>query len=531
MKNQDSLAGRSTPAGAGHGDRPVTTPGAPGFAQAPWTAGPGLALIQSAGSDDGSADPCWTYNRLAARVAALAGELRAQGLAPGQLVAVPERPAAGLVLMQHALAQVGAALLPLRLAADDPGSGLLLALTGAEWGWRWDGQADGRLTRLDRVRGQGGAPPPAPAPAPVWPSPLALVVETSGSTGIPRAAMLTQHNLLAAAALSNRHLGLRADDCWLCCLALRYIGGLSITYRCALAGATQLLHEGFDPELVALDLERRAVTHLSLVPPMLARLLALERPPPPSLRVLLVGGQSLSTQLAGQAIAAGWPLHLTYGMTETASQVATSGRLRVPPAAGLVGRPLAGLEVDCPGGPDGPAPLRVRGPVVMAGYANPERRPGLGLAAGWFTTSDLARRGEDGALCILGRADEVLVTGGVKVNPGWVESLLAGAPGVGEVAVVGVADPVWGQRLVALYTGEATPAALEAWCRVNLAGPQRPRVFRSRAELPLLQSGKLDRRRLRVLAQEPGSPGKTGADQVLCQTAALAPQSRDGPPV
>ena len=463
----------------------------PSFAQAPWMTGRALALID--GADP--AAPDWTYERLTAVAVALAGCLRDQGLSPGQLVAVPERPGVGLVLMQHALARVGAALLPVRAAADASGMESLSTLTGAEWVWQWDTPERGRLRRL------GDSPAQSP-----WPSHLALVVETSGSTGAPRAAMLTQHNLLAAAALSNRHLALRAGDCWLCCLALRYIGGLSITYRCALAGATQLLHEGFDAELVAADLERRGVTHLSLVPPMLARLLALRRPPPPSLRVLLVGGQSLSTQLAGQAIAAGWPLHLTYGMTETASQVATSGRLSASPAPGQVGRPLAGLEVDCPGGPDGPAPLRVRGPVVMAGYANPGRRPGLGLADGWFTTSDLGRRGEDGALSILGRADEVLVTGGVKVHPGWVESLLAGAPGVGAVAVVGVEDSVWGQRLVAFYTGEARPAALDAWCRANLAGPQRPRAFRSRAELPLLNSGKLDRRRLRVLALGPAAP-------------------------
>ena len=141
-----------------------------------------------------------------------------------------------------------------------------------------------------------------------WPSPLALVVETSGSSGAPRAAMLTLGNLLTAAALSNAHLGFAPGDCWLCCLPLRHIGGLSITYRCALAGATLLLHPGFDAAAVAADLAPRAVTHLSLVPPMLARLLALGRPPPPSLRVVLVGGQSLSAPLARQAIAAGWPL-------------------------------------------------------------------------------------------------------------------------------------------------------------------------------------------------------------------------------
>jgi O-succinylbenzoic acid--CoA ligase len=108
--------------------------------------------------------------------------------------------------------------------------------------------------------------------------------------------------------------------------------------------------------------------------------------------------------------------------------------------------------------------------------------------------------GPDGRLCILGRADEVLVTGGVNVYPGRVESLLAGAPGAGVVAVVGVDDPVWGQRLVACYTGAATPAALDGWCRAHLSGPERPRDFRHLAELPVLESGKLDRRRLRDLA-------------------------------
>lgn len=488
--------------------------GTAGFTQAPWTTGPGLALIATAidRGGGGPPDPCWTYDELAGRAAELAWLLLDQGLRPGQLVAVAERPGAGLVLMQHALARVGAALLPVREpvwavgGTGAPDWGPLAAATGAEWSWQWDRAGGGRLTPLEPGPA-GRANGPLPAAGAGWPSPLALVVETSGSTGRPRAAMLTQDNLLAAATLSNRHLGLGAGDCWLNCMPLRFIGGLSITYRCALAGARLLLHQGFDAAAVAADLGPWQVTHLSLVPPMLARLLDLGRPPPQSLRVVLVGGQALSVPLAHQAIAAGWPLHVTYGMTETSAQIATSDRLAAPPAPGLVGRPLAGLEVDCRVGPAGPAPLRVRGPVVMAGYANPGRVPGLGLADGWFTTSDLARLGPEGGLCVLGRADEVLVTGGVNVHPGRVESLLAGAPGAGAVAVVGVDDPVWGQRLVAFYTGAATAAALEGWCRAHLSGPERPRGFRHLAELPVLESGKLDRRQLRELAC--GWPGFT----------------------
>jgi O-succinylbenzoic acid--CoA ligase len=312
--------------------------------------------------------------------------------------------------------------------------------------------------------------------------------------------MLTADALLTSAGLVNRHLGLAAGDTWLCCLSLRHIGGLAITYRCALAGAKLLLHGGFEPAAVAADLEARGVTHLSLVPPMLARLLALGRPPPPSLRVLLVGGQALSGVLARQAIDAGWPLHVTYGMTETGSQIATSDRLTEPPSHGRVGRTLPGLELACGGCTEGASALRVRGPLVMTGYANPRRVPGSGLADGWFTTSDLACWDPDGALCILGRADEVLVTGGVNVHPGRVEAALAGVAGVAVVAVVGVDDAVWGKRLVALYQGDAAPADLDAWCRANLPGPERPRTFHPLPDLPALASGKPDRRSLQALA-------------------------------
>jgi len=135
----------------------------------------------------------------------------------------------------------------------------------------------------------------------------------------------------------------------------------------------------------------------------------------------------------------------------------------------------------------------------MAGYANPDRIPGEGLEDGWLRTSDLACRDAMGVLHVLGRADEVLVTAGVKVRPAGVESVLTRAPGAGEVAVVGVPDPVWGQRVVALYTGGAAPGDLDAWCRDRLPGPERPRAFIRLPELPTLGSGKRDRLRLREL--------------------------------
>ena len=474
-------------------------PGTGDFRDAPWHRTRGLALIDAA--HPGST---WDYRALDKRACERAQLLLAQGLRPGDLVAVCECQVMDLILMQHALARAGAALLPLRRepplqkgnAVSSKGMAALLDATGVDW--IWEGGSAGRLVpssrnaqRLRRAQS--------------WPSPLALVVETSGSSGAPRAAMLTAQNLMTSAALVNRRLGLTSEDTWLCCLPLRHIGGLSITYRCALAGAAVLVREGFQAKSVADDLARHGVSHVSLVPPMLARLLELGRPPPRSLRVLLVGGQSLSTPLARRALESGWPLHVTYGMTETASQVATSPRLTKPPTPGAVGRPLDHLELDCPVCPGAPAPPRLRGPLVMAGYANPARIPGTGLEGGWFTASDLACLERGGGLRVLGRADEVLVTGGIKVHPAGVEVALTEAPGVRDLAVVGVEDPVWGERLVALYSGESTPAELEAWCRARLPGPERPRAFVALSELPTLSSGKRDRRRLRELALGAGS--------------------------
>lgn len=311
---------------------------------------------------------------------------------------------------------------------------------------------------------------------------LALIIATSGSTGEPKGVRLPWRAVAAAARMSARSLALRGGDAWLACLPLYHIGGAMILYRCLAAGATAIVQEGFDVAAVARDLVARRITHLSLVPPMLAQLLDAAVPPGPTLRVALIGGAALHQGLLERARAAGWPVHVSWGMSETCA------------TATVDGYPLPGVRLRL--AMDGT--LEVATPARMAGYLG---QPNVGT---WVKTSDLAAFAADGRVRILGRADEMLVSAGVNVHPLEVETRLAACPGVREAGVTGIADPVWGDVIACAYEGEADEAAVDAWCRATLPAPRRPRRIKRVARLPRLASGKLDRRALPALWEMAG---------------------------
>lgn len=335
-----------------------------------------------------------------------------------------------------------------------------------------------------------------------------LIVATSGTSGAAKAVMLSPGNLRAHVAASRARLRLAPDDQWLNCLPLFHVGGLMILWRCAEAGARVLLHNRFDVAAVADALPE--VTHVSLVPTMLARLLDAGVAPGPRLRVCLVGGAALPGPLAERALAAGWPLCPTYGMSETASQVATLVPARPGWRPGLVGAPLQGLEVLLDGGR-----IRVRGGSVMLGYANPAMRPGDGLVDGWYETGDLGAWDEAGRLVVLGRADDVLISGGENIHPQAVEEVAARCPGVQAVGVTAQADALWGDRLVAVVVGTVSETDFLLWCRERLPPAQRPRHMQRAASLPLNATGKLDRKALRrSLAEQRFEPSPLGGPVV-----------------
>lgn len=419
-------------------------------------------------------DETLDWRTLARRVASVA-----RNMEPGRAAAVRTERAVHMVTALYAAPLAGCALLPLDPARS---SQALIEATGAvSFDGPWEGEAD------------------LPATLGLVASDVHLIVATSGSGGAPKGVMLTGASLASAAAASRERLGLDARDCWLCCLPLFHVGGLSIPLRCAEAGATVRLHDGFDAERVWADLGSGEVTHVSLVPAMLARLLDVaDGSPPPTLRRVLVGGASLSEELAVRARDAGWPLSPTWGMSETASQAATLPAMPGDWHPGLVGRPLDGLDVRTRD--DGR--LCLRGPMVMAGYANPALVPGDGLEeGGWLVTGDAGEIDDQGRVVVTGRADAILVSGGETIHPAEVEGLLAACPGISSAGVTARPDPVWGDVLVAVVTGEASEEAVLAWCRDHIPGARRPREVRVVDHLPLTALGKPDRPALREMVR------------------------------
>jgi o-succinylbenzoate---CoA ligase len=317
------------------------------------------------------------------------------------------------------------------------------------------------------------------------PAGAAVILFTSGSTGPGRGVVLSRDALDAAADASARHLGWRADDRWLLALPCAHAGGLAIAIRCLAARRPLVLAEDGDPLAPRLA----DATLASLVPAQLAALL--DDPawrPPPRLRALLLGGAAAPPSLLAAAAARGVPFLATYGMTETLGQVATMSPDRAgDPSAPLVALPGVALAA---GAPAAPAPVRVRAPMLAPCYLD-----GAPIAPE-LVTADLGFLDGGGALHVVGRADDVIVTGGAKVHPLEVEAVLAATPGVRAACVFAVPDARWGQIVgaaLAADPGFDLAAAAARW-HAALPPPARPRRIALAANLPLSPTGKPDRR-------------------------------------
>lgn len=455
----------------------------------------------------------WSEGRLAAEAGALARRLRAARPDGGRLRVAHRfglEPSAVVAL--RAIARAGAIVAPVHPGWDaDQEAAFLRAVdpdvlvAGASWapdapGWRraspepragpggcvvWHG-AD----RAGAATGVGRAVPPA------IPAGTDVLLSTSGTGGSPRIVCHSWATLAANARASARRNGFGPGDAWLATLAWAHVGGLAVPVRAVACGGRVVFGPpGFDPEVVAEALARLRVTHVSLVPAMLHALLETGTRPPPALRCALLGGSATPPDLVRRAAAQGWPVTLTYGLTEMGSQVATAGPGEsVGDPDGWVGTPLDGIDVRLGHGGE----IRVRGPSRMLGIAG-EPPP-----AEWLDTGDLGEVGPDGRLRVTGRLADRIVSGGANVDPVGVEAVLARHPGVREVCVVGTPDPVWGEVVTAVVVPGEGPVdgapPLEAWARERLRGARRPRRWCFVEALPRTATGKVDRARIRAEA-------------------------------
>jgi len=316
---------------------------------------------------------------------------------------------------------------------------------------------------------------------------------TSGTTGRPKLVRLSFENLRASAMASKDRLGLSAGDRWLGSLSPAHIGGIALIARAALLRSVLVLRGPFEVGLFVDLIREEAVGFASLVPTMLHQTLDAwgDAEIPESLRCLLIGGASAPPDLVRSAIKRGFPLALTYGLTEASSQVATAPVALVREKPGTVGHPLSGVEVQVAESGE----IVVKGATVAAGQVESD---------GWLHTGDLGRMDDDGHLWINGRLSDRIITGGVNVEPLEVERVLEALPWVEEAAVVGIPDPEWGEKVVAAIV-EANPGAfvqrdeLDRHVRAELSPAKRPREFRAVGHLPRNRNGKLDRETVRAL--------------------------------
>jgi o-succinylbenzoate synthase len=322
----------------------------------------------------------------------------------------------------------------------------------------------------------------------------AVVLFTSGSTAEARGVVLSHAALRAAADASAAHLGWRDDDTWFVPLSLAHAGGFAAVVRCWYAQKPIVLLEGdWDPARAQALLAQ--CTLASLVPTQLADLLADPAwRPPANLRAVLLGGAAASPALLQQAAARGVPFLITYGMTESFGQLATAPLDRAGDPDAVL-EPLRGVEL-VGGTREAPAPIRVRAPMLATRYLDGEP------IAPTLVTRDLGFV-EDGVLTIVGRVDDVIITGGENVHPAQVEAVLAATPGVRAACAFAVPDDKWGQIVgAAIATDQLDDAILAAW-HAALPAHARPRELAIVRELPLLATGKLDRRAAARLPREP----------------------------
>ncbi|MEW5702828.1 MAG: o-succinylbenzoate--CoA ligase [Candidatus Zixiibacteriota bacterium] len=458
-----------------------------------------------------------SYRELEQRIRGAMGQLARVGLRAGDRVVVAAANSLEWIILAHALPRAGAILAPLHphpnpsdAAAYLPRLAPALILTddSSRHVQPWFGWSGCPVIPITDVVNADTSEPNRSVNDMISATDIHTVVPTSGTGGTPKGVCLTMRNHLASALANALNLGINPDDRWLANLPFHHVGGLAIILRAAFYGTTVVLPSQHEDVTMMEVIARHDVTQLSLVATTLSRLLDAcgDQSVPPNLRSILVGGGPTGLDLLRNARSLGLPVLPTYGMTETASQVATLALGADLAKLHTVGRPLAMCDVEIrddegttlPHGSDGT--ICVRSPMLSPGYWIAPGRIEPVATNGWFVTNDIGCLDDDGYLIVHGRRDNVIITGGEKVAAEEVEAALEQCEGVARAAVLGFEDHQWGRKVVALIEMApgvvCDPDALRADLRRRLETFKIPKVLVPVDQIPLTAAGKIDRRKL-----------------------------------
>ncbi|GCE17705.1 o-succinylbenzoate--CoA ligase [Dictyobacter kobayashii] len=470
----------------------------------------------------------WTFAEFNQQAIQLAQQLATLGIQQGSRVALLASNGLPFVVCVHALIRLGAILVPLnvRLTLDeqlwllqDVEAMALLsdehyAERATEIQQSLPTLAEGRL-QLERATQQVSLlnvphDPDAPLLDEIELEATQAIMYTSGTTGTPKGVIITYKMQWWNAVGSALNLGHQADtDCWLLCMPLFHIGGLSILMKNVIYGIRIIVYEKFDARLINQAIREQGVSIISVVAIMLQRMLAeldaSQQRYPATLRCVLLGGGPAPRPLLEDCASRNVPVVQTYGLTESCSQAVTLSPADALRKLGSAGRPLLPVQLRIMDegvvvGPTQPGVICLKGPSITTGYDHRPDATAATIQDGWLATGDVGYLDNEGYLYVLDRRNDLIISGGENIYPAEIEATLLAHIEVEEAGVCGQPDAKWGQvpiAFVCLRPGsQITSTELLAYAAQRLARYKLPRAIHLVQQLPRNSSGKLLRREL-----------------------------------
>lgn len=330
---------------------------------------------------------------------------------------------------------------------------------------------------------------------------IVLSIETSGSQSQAKAALISHRNIFSHCQSFIQSIPIDKHSIWLNCMPLHHIAGIMIVYRCWYSKAAMILHDNFNEKKIWNDLHYKQVTHISLVPRMLLRLLDYQsnldstnrqKNLPSSLKYILVGGDSLSEALYQRAIGMGWPIFISYGMTEATSTIAIgqeSNQLEL----------LAGISARI----DSNGILQLKGEMIISQYAEQSS-----LDNGWLNTNDLVQINGN-TLSVIGRNDHLIIRSGENIQAETIEQLFSKMPGVNDLAITKYRSETSanekGDSIVILISNNYKKIDIKLiknWIKENIKTFYQPDYILQIDKIPRTSLGKINRGALQSIVNK-----------------------------